>query len=178
MTGFTSKFNSIEKKALELATHYHQGQKRRGGEEYINHPIEVAKLLSDYGFRGKYILTALCHDLLEDTDITDQEILDTCGRSTLEAVRLLTKKRKSESNKEVDMNAYLTAIRKNDLAYQVKVADRTMNLRSSEVADAPFRMRYLAETKNYYLDFAKDSTMFEELKLAYETIFRDTENNR
>lgn len=175
MTQFTSKFSPIEKKALELATHYHQGQERIGGEDYVNHPIEVADLLYHYDFRGKYVFTALCHDLLEDTDVTDQEILETCGHLTLEAVNLLTKRRKNEPDKEVDMEAYLAAIRKNDVAYQVKVADRTMNLRSAIFAGIPFREKYLAETEKYYLDFAKDSPIFEELKLAYETLRRDTE---
>ena len=112
MTRDTSKFSPTEKKALELATHYHQEQERIGGGDYINHPIEVADLLLHYGFRGKYVFTALCHDLLEDTDVTDQEILETCGRLTLEAVRLLTKRRKNEPDKEVDMEAYLAAMRK------------------------------------------------------------------
>lgn len=107
MTDYTSKFSPTEKKALELALRYHRGQKRRGGAHYIDHPVDVAHLLFQYGFRGKYVFTALCHDLLEDTDVTDQEIKDTCGRFTLEAVRLLTKKRKNEPDKEVDMDAYL-----------------------------------------------------------------------
>jgi (p)ppGpp synthase/HD superfamily hydrolase len=175
MTRYTSKFSPTEKKALELATRYHQGQKRMGGEDYINHPIEVADLLFHYGFRGKYVFTALCHDLPEDTDVTDQEILETCGRLTLEADRLLTKRRKNEPDKEVDMKVYLAAIRKNDVAYQVKVADRAMNLQSAILAGILFREKYLAETEKYYLDFAKDSPMFAELKLAYETLRRDTE---
>ncbi len=173
MVQYTSKFSSIEKKALELATRCHQGQKRMGGEDYINHPIEVADILFHYGFRGKYIFTALCHDLLEDTDVTDQEILETCGRFTLEAVRLLTKRRKSEPDKEVDMDAYLAAIRKNDVAYQVEVADRIMNLWSAKLADISFQEKYLTETEEYYLDFAKDSPMFGDLKLAYETLHED-----
>lgn len=175
MTQYTSKFSPTEKKALELATRYHQGQERIGGGNYINHPMEAADLMFHYGFRGKYVFAALCHDLLEDTDITDHEILDTCGRFTLEAVRLLTKRRKSEPEKEVDMDAYLAAIRKKDLAYQVKVADRTSNLWSALCTGIPFRKKYLAETEKYYLDFAKDSPLFEELKLAYETLRRNTD---
>jgi len=177
MTQYTSKFSPTEKKALELAARYHQGQERIGGGDYINHPLEVADLLFHYGFRGKYVFTALCHDLLEDTNITDQEILSACGRFTLEAVQLLTKRRKNEPNKAVDMDAYLAAIRKNDVAYQVKVADRTSNLRSALCADIPFQIKYLAETAKYYLNFAKDSPLFEELKLAYETL-RDADLER
>lgn len=175
MTTYLSKFSLIEKNALELAVRHHRGQQRIGGEEYITHPIEVADLLFHHGFRGKYIMTALCHDLLEDTDATDQDILETCGRLTLQAVRLLTKKRKGAPDTSIDMDSYLAAIRQNDVAYQVKVADRTMNLWSAEHAGIAFREKYLAETEQYYLEFAKDSPLFEELKLAYETLKKETD---
>ncbi|HZK01240.1 MAG TPA: HD domain-containing protein [Anaerovoracaceae bacterium] len=168
------KFSPTEQNALKLAEHYHKGQKRLGGEDYITHPIDVAKLLYNYQLRGKYVFTAFCHDLLEDTDVKEEEILETCGRFTLNAVKLLTKRRKNDPDKEVDMNAYLAAIRKDDVAYQVKVADRTMNLWSLREVDLEFREKYLKETEKFYLDFAKDSILYGELKLAYETLKTET----
>jgi hypothetical protein len=175
MITYRSKFSPTEKKALELAARYHKGQERIGGREYITHPIEVAELLFHYRFRGKYVFTAFCHDLLEDTDAREEEILETCGRSTLEAVKLLTKRRKDNIETEIDMDAYLAAIRENEVAYPVKVADRTMNLWSARHAGISFREKYLAETEQYYLKFAKDSPLFEELTLAYETIKQETD---
>lgn len=170
MTRYTSKFSPAEKKALELAARYHQGQKRIGGEDYINHPMEVTDLLFHYQYRGKYVFAALCHDLLEDTEVTEQEILDTCGRFTLEAVKLLTKPWKIDPSVTEDMETYLAGVRKNKVAYPVKVADRTMNLRNARVAGIAFQERYLEETEQYYLEFAKDSPLFGELVDAYETL--------
>ena len=126
------------------------------------------------GFVGN-MYSAFCHDLLEDTDAREEEILETCGRSTLEAVKLLTKRRKDNIETEIDMDAYLAAIRENEVAYPVKVADRTMNLWSARHAGISFREKYLAETEQYYLKFAKDSPLFEELTLAYETIKQETD---
>lgn len=173
MKKYTSKFSPAEKKALELAARYHHGQKRIGGEDYITHPMEVADLLFHYQYRGKYVFTALCHDLLEDTEVSEQEIVDTCGRFTLEAVKLLTKPWKIDPSVEVDMETYLAGIRKNEVAYPVKVADRTMNLWNAKVAGIAFQERYLKETEQYYLEFAKDSPLFGELVDAYETLKLD-----
>ncbi|MFA5635172.1 MAG: HD domain-containing protein [Anaerovoracaceae bacterium] len=170
MATYSSKFSPTEKKALELAARYHKGQDRIGGGEYITHPIEVAELLFEYGFRGKYVFTAFCHDLLEDTDVTEQEILETCGRFTLEAVRLPTKRKKDAPKVEVDMDAYLAAIRQNDVAYHVKVADRTMNLWSAKHAGIGFQEKYITETEEYYLELAEDSPLFGELVSAYRAL--------
>ncbi len=167
------KFSPTEQKAL--AKYFHKGQKRIGGKDYICHPIEVAELLYHYKLRGEYVFTAFCHDLLEDTDVKEEEILDTCGRFTLAAVKLLTKRRKNEPGKKVDMNTYLEAIKDDDVAYQVKVADRTMNLWSLREADLEFREKYLKETEKYYLDFAKESILFDEMELAYKTIKNETD---
>ena len=60
--------------ALQLATKKHAGQLRRDGTPYIWHPIAVAGLLRTAGFDEKYQVAGLFHDLLEDTDATEDEI--------------------------------------------------------------------------------------------------------
>ena len=78
--------------ALEFAKAKHKGQKRIGGDDYITHPIAVSQIVKNQGFDEIYQIAALFHDLLEDTDATEEEILKYGNRQILEAVNLLTKK--------------------------------------------------------------------------------------
>ena len=158
------RWSPIEEKVMHYATSKHEGQTRIGGESYFNHPKRVAEYLYDRGYRGKYVFTAFCHDLLEDTDATKEEIFSTCGRFTRDAVKLLTKE------KGMAIALYLKRIKKNEVAYIVKVADRIDNLLDAKNANLPFQKRYLEETKNYYLEFAADSPFYEDLLDAYEAL--------
>ena len=66
----------IEKvrRTYDFAYRKHKGQYRVGGEPYITHPIRVAEILRERGYGIDYQMVGLCHDLLEDTDATEQEI--------------------------------------------------------------------------------------------------------
>ena len=80
-------------RALEFATQKHKGQKRIGGDDYISHPIAVCEMVKEQGFDEDYQITALFHDLLEDTDATEDEIIALAGQNVLEAVKLVTKEK-------------------------------------------------------------------------------------
>lgn len=60
----------------------HQGQKRKSGEEYITHPLHVAIYLAELNFDIETIKAALLHDLVEDTEITYQDIKNIRQRSS------------------------------------------------------------------------------------------------
>lgn len=140
---------SIEK-ALEYAAKKHKGQKRIGGEDYIIHPIAVSKIVKDWGYGAEYQITALFHDLLEDTDATEDEILALSNSEVLEAVKLLTKK------KPCNMNSYIAGIKRNKIAFVVKGADRLHNIRSAYCTSRRFRKKYVKETNDYYIDFTPE----------------------
>ena len=63
------------KRAIEFATQKHKGQKRIGGNDYIYHPIAVYEMVKKQGYDEDFQITALFHDLLEDTNATEEEIL-------------------------------------------------------------------------------------------------------
>ena len=141
------KEEQIIKSALLFAEKKHSGQKRIGGEPYITHPKAVAKIISDKGYGSEYIITALFHDLLEDTDATEQEIELLGGKRVLKTVKLLTK-----TDKTI-MSDYISGIKSDPMAFAVKGADRLHNLRTAECADKSFKLRYIKETRLWYMDF-------------------------
>ena len=164
------------KLALEFAKAKHKGQKRIGGDDYITHPIAVSEIVKSQGFDESYQITALFHDLLEDTDTTEEEILKYGSPEILEAVKLLTKK------KGYNMAEYINAIKQNPIAFAVKAADRLHNLQCAIITDEEFKRKYILETIDWYLDFSVDirnavkrlaeslKTPMAELSFLYEPI--------
>ena len=137
-------------KALAFARKKHEGQFRIGGEPYITHPVAVAELIREKGLGLDYQITALFHDLLEDTDASEAEILELGGSQVLEAVKLLTKE------KGYSMGAYIAGIKANPMAFAVKAADRLHNLRCAVYTDNDFKRRYILESVEWYLDFSPE----------------------
>lgn len=137
-------------KAMQFARIKHDGQCRKGGEPYITHPVAVANILREKGYGEEYQITGLFHDLLEDTDATEEEIMELAGEDVLEAVKLLTKK------KGYVMAEYIEGIKRNSIATAVKAADRLHNLQCAVVADDKFKRKYILESINWYLDFSPE----------------------
>ena len=149
--GFTVSDNERYAKALEYATRMHEGQYRIGGDEYITHPVAVAEIVKKQGYGIDYQITALFHDLLEDTDATEHDLMVNGGTAEIvEAVRLLTK------SDGYIMRDYVNAIKRNKMAFVVKNADRLHNLRSAFCTNEEFKKRYISETKKWYIDFSDD----------------------
>ena len=162
--------------ALEFAKAKHKGQKRIGGDDYITHPMAVSEIVKNQGFDENYQIAALFHDLLEDTDATEEEILQYGNQEILTAVTLLTKK------KGYVMAEYISAIKQNPIAFAVKAADRLHNLQCAIVTDEEFKRKYILETVDWYLDFSPEirkavkrlaeslKTPMAELSFLYEPI--------
>ena len=138
------------KQALDFASQKHKGQKRIGGKDYITHPIAVCEMVKEQGYGDDYQITALFHDLLEDTDTTENEILRLSNQNVLTAVKLLTKE------KGYNMQTYIEAIKNNPIAFAVKTADRLHNLQCALDTNVEFKRKYLLETVDWYLDFSKE----------------------
>lgn len=145
-------------KALEFATKKHKGQFRSGGLEYVTHPIAVAEILKEKGYGEDEQIAGLFHDLLEDTDATEDEILALGGENVLTAVKLLTKA------KGYVMSEYISGILANPIAKAVKGADRLHNLRCAVVCSDEFKKRYIKESNEWYLSFD------EEIKVAVKAL--------
>ncbi len=137
-------------RAIAFATRKHAKQVRMGGMPYIVHPIAVADIVNCWGYGRDYIIAAFFHDLLEDTDATDEEILQIGGPKVLEAVHALTK------CENYVMSEYVEGILANDIARVVKAADRLHNLRCAVLAPEDFKHRYVLETLDWYMDLCPE----------------------
>lgn len=138
------------KLALAFAAKKHEVQTRTGGTPYITHPIAVAEMLASRGFGEEYIIAGLFHDLLEDTDATEEEILSLSSEATLRAVKLLTKER------GYVMAEYMAGIASDPIAREVKAADRIHNLSCAHECSEEFRVRYIKESIDWYLDLSPE----------------------
>lgn len=136
--------------ALIFAKSKHEGQTRKEGVPYITHPIAVAEMLYEKGYGLDYLIAGLFHDLLEDTDATEEEICELGNEKILTAVKLLTKQ------KGYSMREYIEGIKRNPIAFAVKGADRLHNLRCAKNASVDFRKKYIRESLDWYLDFSPE----------------------
>lgn len=153
--------------AYEYAELMHRGQKRKGGKDYITHPLGVANIIKELNKPIEYQITALFHDLLEDTEATEEKIEEIGGKKILEAVKLLTK------GKNYNTKTYLEKIKNNEIALFVKATDRLHNVRSLVEADKKFIEKYIKETKEYYLDLGVPEI---DIKSALEEIEKKTKD--
>ena len=101
-------FNLINK-AISWARKYHGDQKRKSGEPYYSHPLEVAYMISEYKLKTDVIVTSILHDIVEDTEVTVEMIQVTFGERIAEMVDRLTRDRPDGSKlsiEEILSNAY------------------------------------------------------------------------
>src|SRR5690606_20261607 len=84
--------NKLIRKAFHIALDAHKDQRRKTGEPYIYHPIEVAKIVAnEIGLGGNSIACALLHDVIEDSDYTYEDLKKILGKKIADIVNGLTK---------------------------------------------------------------------------------------
>lgn len=104
-------------KALVISMKAHKGQKDKAGKKYIFHPIKVAMLSKRY----KTKIVALLHDVIEDSEVTIEDLSKHFDEDIVLAVDCITKK------KGQDYQEYLNIVKNNELSRKVKIADLTHN---------------------------------------------------
>lgn len=136
---------------LELAARYHAGQMRKWGNPplpYITHPLSVAALVAEFDNEPDVLAAAVCHDVLEDTDCSRDELLSAIGERACGVVLALTNFKvyglNRAAQKALDRESLSLC---GSITHLVKACDRLHNLLS--LADAPesFRTMYLAESR-------------------------------
>lgn len=110
-------YTLLTNKALRLAYAAHHGQTDKSGQPYIFHPYHLAEQMTD----EVSACAALLHDVVEDTELTIEELEREFPKEVTEALRLLT------HQAGTDYFDYVRAIRKNPVAMRVKLADLAHN---------------------------------------------------
>lgn len=169
---------AIVKKAYELAEEGHRGQERKSGAPYIEHPIAVAQILTSIQADHETICAALMHDLLEDTDITKEEIEEAFGKNIADLVKGVTKIAKinfsTANDALIDYYKRLIVGMSEDFrVIIIKLADRLHNMRTlwalseaKQKANAKETLEILAPIA-HHLGIHKIKSELEDLSLKY-----------
>jgi len=166
-------------RAYVYAMRMHGAQTRASGDPYFAHPIEVAGILTDYRLDTATIVTALLHDVIEDTPVTRKEIDDLFGDEIGELVEGVTKLSKLELSSEhlrqaENLRKFILAISRDVRVLLVKLADRLHNMRTLQYIKSPAKRERIArETLDIYAPLARNigvhriCTELEELAFAH-----------
>ena len=175
------------RRAYEFSAVEHAGQRRRSGEEYITHPLEVAALVADMRLDDAAIAAGLLHDVVEDTLTTITTVSEQFGPEVAHVVEGVTKIStipfsSSEEQQAENFRKMLLAMVDDVRVILVKLADRLHNMRTLDHLGEDRRLSIAQETLDIYapiahrLGMSKIKNELEELAFhhlepeAYETL--------
>ncbi|MGQ0678445.1 MAG: RelA/SpoT family protein [Actinomycetota bacterium] len=146
-------------RAYEIALAVHEGQKRKSGEDFIEHPVGVARILADQGMDPLTIIAAFLHDSVEDTSLELQEIRTIFGDELTEVIDGLTKIdrikfRSKEQERAENLRKMILAMARDMRVLIIKLADRLHNMRTIEALPASRREVIATETLEIYAPLA------------------------
>lgn len=146
--------------AVALAARHHAGQRRKSGEPFVMHPLEVARILARDGLGYETVIAGICHDLLEDTDCTREEIVERFGEPVAAIVDGVTKVSRSaaklspSARKAGTYQKLILAAADDARVLPVKLADRLHNLRTIQALPRSRQEAIARETLLIYAPLA------------------------
>ena len=162
---------SLIEKAYRIAEKAHEGQVRKSGEPYIIHPLCVAIILADLEMDKETIVAGLLHDVLEDTILTEQQLVEEFSEDVLLLVDGVTKlqhlhltdrknNEKEKSAERLEMQAenlrkMFLAMAKDIRVIMIKLADRLHNMRTLKYQPRASQIRIARETQEIYCPLAQ-----------------------
>lgn len=157
-------FEKIEK-AYRYAQEAHSGQRRNSGEEYINHPLEVASILAELEMDDSTIIAALLHDVAEDTEKTLENIRKVFGSEVADLVDGVTKLGKIEYKSKMEVQVenlrkMFLAMAKDIRVVLIKLADRLHNMRTLKFQSEKKQKEISQETLEIYAPLANRLGIF------------------
>ncbi len=146
-------------RALDYATECHEGQNRRSGEPYIEHPINVALILTGFGMDTESICAALLHDVVEDTDATNETVQKFFGKEVALLVDGVTKLGKvpyysREEQQSENLRKMLLSMAEDVRVVIIKLCDRLHNMRTIDSLREQKRRDIALETIEVYAPIA------------------------
>lgn len=148
-------------KAFKVANEAHQGMRRRSGEPYIFHPLGVALIcVNEIGLGTKSIVSALLHDVVEDTDYSLDDIRSLFGEKIGQIIDGLTKIREIFGNQPVEsmqaenFKRLLLTLSDDVRVILIKLADRLHNMRTLDAMPKEKQLKIASETTFLYAPLA------------------------
>lgn len=167
------------KKAFYFAVEAHKGMRRKSGEPYVLHPIEVALIATqEIGLGATSIICALLHDVVEDTDYTLKDIELMFGKRVASIIDGLTKISgifdQSSSQQAENFRKVLLTLSDDVRVILIKIADRLHNMRTLDSMPTEKQLKIASETSYLYAPLAHRLGLFsikselEDLSLKYK----------
>ncbi|MGE5622790.1 MAG: RelA/SpoT family protein, partial [Bacillota bacterium] len=161
------------KEAYRFSDEMHLGQIRKSGEPYISHPIAVAEICADWKLDAQAIMAALLHDVMEDQDVTKEELIERFGAPVASLVDGLSKLDKIEFQSQIEAQAenfrkMLLAMARDVRVILVKLADRLHNMRTLDFMSPEKKRRIARETMEVYVPIAH--------RLGLNNIYRELQD--
>ena len=161
-------------KAYEYSKKAHEGQKRRSGEPYITHPLSVADILIDLDMDQESIITALLHDVVEDTSVSLKDVEKEFGQVIaflLDGVTKISrmKFRNIYHKQSENIRKMIVAMGRDVRVILVKLADRLHNLRTLQYMPEDRQTAIAKETLEVYTPLASRLGM-NEIKVEMEDL--------
>lgn len=158
---YSAEEADLIEKAYYFAYEAHNGQKRKSGEDYIIHPVAVAKILIGFGMDAQSVIAALLHDVVEDTPVTEEDVKKLFGATVALLVDGVTKlgkvplenKNKEEQQAE-NLRKLLLAMSEDIRVIIIKLADRLHNMRTLHFMPDQKRRDKARETIEIYAPIA------------------------
>lgn len=146
-------------KAFNTANRAHEGQLRCSGQPYVIHPILVAKIVAELGMDKESVIAALLHDVVEDTDLTLEDVTGKFGKSVASLVDGVTKLGKVPLSTREEVQAenvrkMLLAMSEDIRVIIIKLADRLHNMRTLEFMPPQKQRDKALETLEIYAPIA------------------------
>ncbi|HEX7381118.1 MAG TPA: bifunctional (p)ppGpp synthetase/guanosine-3',5'-bis(diphosphate) 3'-pyrophosphohydrolase [Nevskiaceae bacterium] len=168
------------RRAYEFGARMHSGQSRTSGEPYIYHPLAVARILAEMRLDVQTLEAAILHDVIEDTEIQQEQIAARFGPQVAELVEGVSKFHRVEGMTRAERQA--ESVRKLLLAMAadlrvilIKLADRLHNMRTLDAVEPSKRRRVSRETLDIYAPIAQRlgiNTLRAELEdLAFRNLY-------
>jgi GTP diphosphokinase / guanosine-3',5'-bis(diphosphate) 3'-diphosphatase len=145
--------------AFEMAAEAHQGMRRKTGEPYILHPLAVAQIVaSEIGLGPTAVIAALLHDVVEDTELTLEDIQREFGKQIAQIVDGLTKIKGvfdvSSGAQAENFRKVLIAMAEDVRVILIKIADRLHNMRTLDSMSKQKQIKISSETNFLYAPIA------------------------
>ncbi|HET9410556.1 MAG TPA: RelA/SpoT family protein, partial [Candidatus Dormibacteraeota bacterium] len=153
------KDQEMVRRAYERAVAAHAGQRRLSGEEYVNHPMEVAAILADLELDAATLAAALLHDTVEDTPLTEDAVKQEFGPEVARLVDGVTKLgrislRSDQQQQAENIRKMMVAMAEDLRVVLIKLADRLHNMRTLDPLPEVKRRKISRETLDIYAPLA------------------------